>query len=92
MGDEIDTATRYRERANNLRSIARDRTASDIRGQLNKLADDYERLATTLENIAASNYARERADMARASNRQPRSFPAETGQLDAGRPSLVGCS
>ena len=57
MGDEIDTATRYRERANNLRSIARDKTASEIRVALLKLADDYERLATILEDIAASNDA-----------------------------------
>jgi len=72
MGDELDTATRYRDRADNLRSIARDKAASEIRGQLLKLADDYERLASTLVDIAASNYARERADIATASYRPPR--------------------
>ena len=53
MSDEIDTAARYRETAERLRRIADDKTAREIRNQMLTLADDYERLATMLEDIDA---------------------------------------
>jgi len=60
MSDEIDTAARYRQRAKGLRQIASDKSALGIRNQLLTLAEDYERLASMLEDIDATNVAMKR--------------------------------
>ena len=73
MSDETDTAARYRERAERLRRIADDKTAREIRNHLLSLADTYERLATTLEDIDATNFAIETgAALAISSDRRSR--------------------
>ena len=57
MSADLDTATRYRERAVGLRNIASDKTALAIRDQLLQLAEDYERLAAMLDDVDATNAA-----------------------------------
>jgi len=54
---DLDTATRYRERAVRLRNIASDKTALAIRDQLLQIAGDYERLAAMLDDVDATNAA-----------------------------------
>lgn len=51
MSADLETASRYRKRAVGLRSIARDKTALEIRDQLLQIAEDYERLAAILDDV-----------------------------------------
>ena len=49
MNDRLKTAKRYREYAEELRVIAADKHAPENRDGLLKIAEDYERMASTLE-------------------------------------------
>jgi len=51
MGEELDTARRYRFHAEELRTIASDKEMRSSRESLLKIAADYERMAQTLEAI-----------------------------------------
>jgi hypothetical protein len=64
--------TKSRSRAVNLRATATDKTAGHIREPLLALADTYERLASILEGIHASEVAREQADIPIAAYKPPR--------------------
>ena len=57
MSEELDTAQRYRQRAEELRTIAADDKARANRTALLKIAADYERMADTLEAIDQTNRA-----------------------------------
>ena len=57
MSEELNTAARYRQHAEELRVIAADKTALSNREILQSLAADYERMAETMENIDKSNKA-----------------------------------
>jgi len=61
MSDDLETAARYRERAEGLRNIASDTTNFAIRNHLLSIAERYDRLAAMLEDIDATNVAMERA-------------------------------
>ena len=61
MSDDIDASARYRQRAEELRTIASDKAALDVRNQLLALAEDYERLAFTHDAMDAMSMAMERA-------------------------------
>jgi hypothetical protein len=61
MSDDLDTAARYRQRANGLRNLASDKTNFAIRNHLLSIAEQYDRLAAMLEDIDATNVATERA-------------------------------
>lgn len=60
ISDEIDTAARYRQRAEGLRQIASDRSPLGIRNHLLTVAEEYERQASLLEDIDATNVAMKR--------------------------------
>ena len=51
MSEELDTARRYRQRAEELRIIAEEETNPANRRTLKKIAADYEQMAETLEAI-----------------------------------------
>ena len=55
MTEESDAAARYRRRAEELRTIADDKTALEIKHQLLKLADDYDRMAVSAETVDRTN-------------------------------------
>lgn len=58
MNEDHETARRYRQRAEEVRTIAgdmRDRTSRQI---LVDIADDYERMAVIMDGIAASDRKR----------------------------------
>ena len=55
MSEELDTARRYRQRAEELRIIAEDETSKETRSTLWKIAADYERMAESLEAIDRTN-------------------------------------
>ena len=55
MSEELDTAQRYRVRAEELRSIAAEDLTHSNREALERIARDYERMARTLEAIDLSN-------------------------------------
>lgn len=55
MSEELDTANRYRQRAEELRLIAEDETSKEARSTLWKIAADYERMAESLEAIDRAN-------------------------------------
>ena len=57
MSEELDTARRYRLRAEELKIIAEDESAQQTRLTLRQIADDYERMAETLEAIDRTNRA-----------------------------------
>ena len=61
MSDDLETAARYRERAEGLRNLASDKTNLGIRNHLLSIAEQYDRLAAMLEDIDATNVAMERA-------------------------------
>ena len=54
MGQELERALRYRNCAEELRIIAPDKSTSDNRQTLTTIADDYDRLAESLEAIHKS--------------------------------------
>jgi len=60
MSEELDTAQRYRVRAEELRAIAAEDLTHTNREALEKIAKDYERMARTLEAIDLSNRAMRR--------------------------------
>jgi hypothetical protein len=57
MSEELDTARRYRQRAEELNIIADDESAPHTRMTLRRIAADYERMAETLEAIDRTNRA-----------------------------------
>jgi molecular chaperone GrpE (heat shock protein) len=57
MSDELDTAKQYRQRAEELRAIAAEDRTKANRLALEKIADDYESMADTLEAIHKTNEA-----------------------------------
>jgi hypothetical protein len=61
LSEESDAAVRYRLRAEELRTIAGDKTALEIKHQLLKLADDYERMAASAEAVDKTNRMLQRA-------------------------------
>ena len=61
MSEELDTAARYRQRAEELRTIAREESSAETRSTLSQIAADYERMAETLEAIDRTNKAIARA-------------------------------
>jgi hypothetical protein len=58
-------AGRYRQRAEELRTIAGDWISDDARAALYKVARDYERMATTLERMDYSSQEIEKLDRVR---------------------------
>jgi hypothetical protein len=54
MVDDLDTAIRCRNYAEELRLIAADKTTTENRETLLRIADDYDRLATSFEHIVKS--------------------------------------
>lgn len=61
MSEELRTAARYRQHAEDLRTIAAHKTAINNRETLRKLAANYEHMADTMEAIDETNKARERS-------------------------------
>ena len=61
MSYDLDTAARYRQRANGLRNLASDKNNFAIRSHLFSIAEQYDCLAAMLEDIDATNVAMERA-------------------------------
>ena len=57
MSEELDTAKRYRQRAEELRRIAADDAGSKNCEALLKIAEDYDQMAETLEAIDRTNRA-----------------------------------
>jgi hypothetical protein len=57
MSEELDTARRYRQRAEELRIIAEEEIGLQTRLTLRNIAADYERMAETLEAIDRTNRA-----------------------------------
>ena len=57
MSVDLDTATRYRQHAEVLRVIACDSSSQTIRTTLLKIADDYDRMASSLEAVDTTNRA-----------------------------------
>jgi hypothetical protein len=57
MSEELDTARRYRQRAEELRTIASDDEGGKNRETLLKIAKDYDQMAETLEAIDRTNRA-----------------------------------
>jgi hypothetical protein len=53
--DEANTATRYRQRAEELRVIAESSRDGRTRKLLLGVAEDYDRMAETMERIAQSD-------------------------------------
>jgi hypothetical protein len=51
LKDDIDSAQRYRQRAEELRTIASETTDQKAKDTLLEIAEDYERMATTRERI-----------------------------------------
>ena len=52
MSEELDSAFRYRHRAEETRQIAEASSDEKIRSILLRIAGDYEKMAQTLERIA----------------------------------------
>jgi len=57
MSEELDTASRYRVHAEELRVIAEQDLRSETCRVLLKVAEDYEHMAETLEAIDKTNKA-----------------------------------
>ena len=55
MGEELDTARRYRAHARELHTIAANKEMHQCRESLMRIATDYERMARTLEAIDLTN-------------------------------------
>ena len=53
MGNHSDYALRHRNYAEVLRLIAADKTTAEMRRLLHKLAEDYDRMAESEENVAS---------------------------------------
>ena len=51
MSDELETATRYRSHAEELRAIAADMLNPDTRRTVLNIANDYDHMASSLEAI-----------------------------------------
>jgi hypothetical protein len=52
MHDQVQRAKQYRQRAEELRTIAQDWIGQDTQRTLLKVAIDYERMAVSLERVA----------------------------------------
>ena len=57
MSEELETASRYRVHAEELRVIAEQDRDHETRRMLLRVADDYEHMAQTLEAIDRTNKA-----------------------------------
>jgi hypothetical protein len=57
MSEDLETAKRYRQHAEELRIIADHKTSAEIRTTLLNIAHDYERMATSLESIERTTRA-----------------------------------
>ena len=69
-----DAAARHRQSAEGLRNLASDKTVFAIRDRLLSIAEQYDRLATMLEDIDGTSVAIERAAaMTLLSYKPPRS-------------------
>jgi len=55
LSEELDTARRYRLHAEELRTMAADRSTPEIRHVLLGLAIDYEKMAGSMETIDETN-------------------------------------
>ena len=55
LGEELDTARRYRLHAEELRTIATDKAMHQSRESLLRIAADYDHMAQTLEAINRTN-------------------------------------
>jgi hypothetical protein len=62
MSEELETAKRYRQHAEELRIIAADEANRESRSALERIAKDYENLANTMEAIDKTNRARRGQD------------------------------
>jgi hypothetical protein len=58
MSEDLDTAKRYRQRAEELRIIATDDRTGENRAALERIARDYDRMAETMETLDRTNAAR----------------------------------
>jgi len=56
MEADLETAERYRNRAEELRIIAESMTDAKMRNVLTEVAHDYERMARSLETIDATEH------------------------------------
>jgi hypothetical protein len=54
MAEDLDTAIRCRNYAEELRLIAADKTTAENRETLLRIAEDYDRLATSFEHLVKS--------------------------------------
>ena len=57
MSDELDTAKRYRQRAEELRVIAADEANREHRRAFERIARDYEIMVDSMEMIDRTNQA-----------------------------------
>ena len=55
LSNELETAKRYRQRAEELRIIAVDDRTRENREALEKIARDYDKMADTMEAIDRTN-------------------------------------
>ena len=69
MSEELDQATRYRARAEEVLTIAGDSSDRTITEALRSVAEGYQRMAKTLEMIDATNQSIER--LRRSNNLRP---------------------
>ena len=54
MGDQVDRATRYQQRAAELRTIADNTQNTSSRDIIVRIAEDYERMARSIDLIEVS--------------------------------------
>ena len=80
MVDKLDAVGRYRERANELRVVAGNMSDNDSRKTMIEIAEDYERLARSLQLL----HNRHRDPIAQAGNgpnSRSRPAPDYNGQI-----------
>ena len=58
MSEELETAQRYRQRAEELRVIAANEASREHRSALERIARDYDTMAETMEQIDKTNRSR----------------------------------
>jgi hypothetical protein len=57
LTEELDAASRYRQRAKELRTLANHKDSRGIEHQLLMLAENYDRMAVSAEGIDKTNQA-----------------------------------
>ena len=55
MSVDLETATRYRQHAEELRLIAAEASSRTVRATLIRIAEDYDSMASSLERIDSTN-------------------------------------